>query len=143
MKQETQTKWTGKLGFESVIGDHTIIMDGKPEVGGENKGPTPKTLLLSSVSGCTGMDVAALLKKMRAEVDDFQITASGEVTTEHPQYYDKIHLVYTFKGENLQRDKIEKAVTLSQERYCGVSFMLGKAAKLTYEIVYKEVSVEA
>ncbi|MEQ9403623.1 MAG: OsmC family protein [Cyclobacteriaceae bacterium] len=137
-KHEVQTKWTGAMSFDSTVDGHTITMDANPEVGGKDKGPTPKPMLLAALSGCTGMDIASLLAKMRVEVDDIKITVTGELTAEHPRYYGVIHLNYEFQGKHLKRDKIEKAVNLSQERYCGVSYMLGQVAKLTYDISYKE-----
>jgi len=140
MKHETKTKWLGKMAFETKIDDHKVVVDAAEDVGGENLGPTPKPLLLASLAGCTGMDVASLLKKMRAEVDDFDVNVSGELTDEHPKYYSSIHIAYIFKGSNLKRDKLEKAVNLSQERYCGVHFMLSKAATLTHEIIYIETA---
>lgn len=142
MKHEVETKWAGRMSFESAIDGHKITLDANPEVGGENKGPTPKPFLLVALSGCTGMDIASLLNKMRVDVEDIKISAVGELTSEHPMHYKTIHLKYEFSGKNLNREKIEKAVTLSQERYCGVSYMLGKVAKLTFEIAYKEKLVE-
>ncbi|MEP1096301.1 MAG: OsmC family protein [Cyclobacteriaceae bacterium] len=138
MKHEVQTKWTGQMSFDSVVDGHTITMDANPEVGGQDKGPTPKPMLLTSLSGCTGMDIASLLKKMRVGVDAITIDVTGELTDEHPKHYETIHIIYRFGGAELNRAKIEKAVTLSQDRYCGVSYMLGQVAKLTYEIVYED-----
>lgn len=82
------------------------------------------------------MDVVSLLAKMRVNFDAFDIDVSGELTEEHPKYYHKIHVIYRFRGEQIDRGKVEKAVALSQEKYCGVSAMLRKAADLSYEIVY-------
>ena len=138
MKHEVTTKSLGGMAFKSIIDGHEIIMDAHEEVGGKNLGPIPKPMLLSSLSGCTGMDVMALLKKMRVEVDDFEIKLSGTLTEEHPKHYSHIHLQYIFVGKSLDAAKIEKAVNLSQERYCGVSYMLGKVAKLDFEIIIKE-----
>ena len=132
MTHEVNTKWQSGLTFESAIGDHKIIMDA------EGKGPKPKPLLLSALAGCTGMDIASLIKKMKIEVEDFDIHVKAEMTEEHPKYYKKIHIVYTFSGDNLNTKKIERAVELSQEKYCGISEMLRKSSELTYEIVYKE-----
>lgn len=126
------------MSFDSVVDGHTITMDANSEVGGQDKGPTPKPMLLTALSGCTGMDIASLLKKMRVEVDDFTIDVSGKLTEEHPKHYEEIHLIYRFAGKDLNKEKIKKAVTLSQERYCGVSYMLGQVAKLTYEVVYED-----
>ena len=135
MKNNIECKWLGGMAFESDINSHKIILDAKKEVGGENKGPSPKPLLLVGLAGCTGMDVISILKKMRVEPTYFNVSVDGELTEEHPKIYNKIHLVYTFKGENLPIDKIEKAINLSQERYCGVSEMLRKSSEITHEII--------
>jgi len=72
---------------------------------------------------------------MRVEPTYFNVSVEGELTEEHPKIYNKIHLVYTFKGENLPIDKIEKAINLSQERYCGVTAMLAKSSEMSHEII--------
>lgn len=135
MSQESfTTKFTGGMTFETQIGNHKVIVDADPEFGGEDKGPKPKPLLLNALTGCTGMDVVSLLKKMRVEFEDFEIKIKTEMTEEHPKYYNKIHLTYAIKAGEKDRAKVEKAVNYSQERYCGVSFMISKAAELSYEI---------
>ena len=80
------------------------------------------------------MDVVSILKKMRVEPSYFNVEITGELTDEHPKYYHKIHLTYEFKGENLPMAKLEKAVTLSQDRYCGVSELLRKGSEVTHDI---------
>lgn len=139
MEHEVITTSIGGIAFKSVVDQHEITLDAHAEFGGTDKGPTPKPLLLTSLSGCTGMDVVSLLKKMRVDVDGFEIKVTGTLTDEHPKHYSHIHLKYIFTGTSLDKAKIEKAVNLSQERYCGVSYMLSKAAKLDYEVVIKEV----
>lgn len=133
MKHEVVTKSIGGIAFKSIVDHHEIIMDAHTEFGGTDQGSTPKPLLLTSLSGCTGMDVMSLLKKMRIE-----IKVTGTLTEEHPKHYSHIHLQYIFTGKNLDRKKIDKAVNLSQERYCGVSFMLGQVANLEYNITIIE-----
>ena len=96
--------------------------------------PKPKPLMLNALTGCTGMDVVSLLKKMRVDFKDLEINVAAEMTEEHPKYYNKIYLTYSIKAHEKGRAKFEKAVNYSQERYCGVSFMLLKAAELRYEI---------
>jgi putative redox protein len=128
------TSWQSGMQFESIIDGHHIFMDSAPEFGGQEKGPTPKPLVLAALGGCTGMDVVSLLKKMHVEYEGFRITAQAETTSEHPVVYTSIHLIYEFSGQDLPLDKLQKAVDLSQERYCSVSAMLRKAAHLTYEI---------
>lgn len=126
---------TGGMAFDAQVQDHVVQVDAKKDVGGSETAPTPKPLLLVSLAGCTGMDVVSLLKKMRQEYESFRIVVSGEQTDEHPKYYHKIHVQYRFKGADLDESKVKKAVDLSQEKYCGVSYMLRQAAELTYDIV--------
>ncbi len=134
MIKELSTHWKEDLTFESDIDEHKIILDAKPEVGGKNRGPGPKRVLIAALTGCTGMDVASLLKKMRVSPDSFDIEAFTELTEDHPIYYKKIHLVYHFNGTDMNTELIKKAVKLSQERYCGISYMLGQSSELTYAI---------
>jgi putative redox protein len=138
MAHEVNCNWKGEMAFKADIDEYSVSMDADQQFGGQGEGPKPKPLLLASLAGCTGMDVVSLLNKMRVEFDDLQINVSGELTDEHPKYYHKIHLVYTISGSNLNQAKVEKAINLSQDRYCGVSAMLKKAAQLTYEIEYRE-----
>jgi len=134
MKNKIECKWINKMSFEAEVNDHLITFDADELAGGENKGPKPKTMLLASLAGCTGMDVISILKKMRIAPEYFNVVVEGELTEKHPKYYNVIHLIYEFKGENLEIDKIEKAIELSQEKYCGVTAMFSKAADITYEI---------
>lgn len=127
--------WTEDMAFEAEVNGFTIKLDAAEAVGGKNRGPRPKPLLLVSAGGCTGMDVVSMLKKMRVEFDSFNMEVSGEMTEEHPKYYKSIHIKYIFKGKDLPMEKLQKAVNLSQEKYCGVSEMLAKAATITTEIV--------
>lgn len=123
------------MAFEADVNGFKLALDADESVGGTNTGPRPKPLTLASLGGCTGMDVVSILKKMRVEPDFFNVSVTGELTEEHPKYYYKIHLRYEFKGEGLDPEKLEKAVSLSQERYCGVSELLKKGAEISSEIV--------
>lgn len=134
MKNSVKTTWKGNMAFDSEVSGHHIILDASEEFGGSNLGPRPKELMLTSLAGCTGMDVVSLLKKMHIEIKDFQILIDADITEEHPRHYSKMHIIYEFHGENLPLDKLQKAVELSQEKYCGVSYMYKKAFELTYEI---------
>lgn len=133
-----KTVWQGKMKFESANEeDLTVVMDAKKAAGGEGQGQSPKKLVLSGLAGCTGMDVISILEKMRAMPESFHIEVKAELTEEHPKIFKKIHIKYIVKGD-VPEDKLEKAIKLSQERYCGVSEMLRKSAELTYEYVYEE-----
>jgi len=137
MNNKINVAWTGNMAFEAEVNDFKIKLDADDNVGGNNTGPRPKALTLVSLGGCTGMDVISILTKMRVKPDYFNVEVTGELTEEHPKYYNKIHIVYTFSGDDLPMPKLEKAINLSQDRYCGVSEMLRKGAELTHEIVIK------
>lgn len=131
--------WNTDLNFTTIGPGGELVVDGSDlEEGKQSKGLKPKALMLSSLAGCTGMDVVSLLKKMRAEVDKFKIEVYGELTDEHPKYYHKVKVVYKFYSKSFKKDKIEKAVKLSEERYCGVIEMFRQFAKITIEIQYFE-----
>lgn len=132
------TVWKENMVFESDNpSGETLFMDA-PDEGIENKGLRPKALMLSSLAGCSGLDVVSLLKKMRAEVDDFKMVVHGELTEEHPRYYHKVVIAYHFYGSDLQEDKINKAVKLSVDQYCGVMEMFRQFAKVTTEVYLHE-----
>lgn len=135
MDHQIECTWMDKMAFDVDFGEHHITLDAKPEAGGENRGPSPKTLLLASLAGCTGIDVVSILEKMRVPLEGLRISVSASLTEDHPKIYDKMKVVYTFKGKDLPLDKLEKAVQLSEEKYCGVSAMLKKAGLIEYEIV--------
>ncbi len=135
---KVEAKLIDNMAYQMELDGHNLILDASIENGGSNLGPRPKKLLLAGLIGCTGMDVASILKKMQVVLDDFKLTATAETAEDHPKVYTEIHLNYHFKGKNLPKDKIERAVSLSQEKYCGVSAMLQKAAPVTYDITIEE-----
>lgn len=124
------------MAFKTEVNGHELIIDAEEDFGGKDRGPRPKPLLLLSLIGCTSMDVVSLMRKMRVEFDDFKVKAKGELNEEHPMFYKKIHLEYHIWGKNVDHEKVEKCVTLSTERYCGVHYMLEKAAAMSHEIIY-------
>ena len=131
----TTVAWQAGMAFAVELDGHSFTVDAKPEGGGADLGPRPKGLLLSALGGCTGMDVVSILTKMRVPLKGFRVEVEAPLTEEHPRVYSAIHIRYFFKGKDLPMDKLERAVQLSQERYCGVSAMLAKAAPVTQEIV--------
>ncbi|WP_062123262.1 OsmC family protein [Geofilum rubicundum] len=134
MKSEVSIKWQGNMSFETEISGHKLTIDAGPEVGGENKGPRPKPFVLLALAGCTGMDVVSMLKKMRVEFDNLEIKVEGDLTEEHPKTFEGMKIIYEFTGSNLPLDKIEKAVHLSETKYCGVSALYKKAIPISTEI---------
>ena len=138
MTNKVTTTWQSNMQFESTNQGGNLLIDAGEESGGEGKGYRPKSLMLSALAGCSGLDVVSLLKKMRAEVDDFTIDIEAHLTYEHPKFYDKVNVIYNFYGTDFKKDKIEKSVKLSVDRYCGVMEMFRQFAKITTEIKYIE-----
>lgn len=134
---DVKTVWKEKMAFDSHVGNHVVRMDASPEMG-DDSGPSPKHLVLAGLAGCSGMDVVSLLRKMRVEFTAFDIQIKTELTEEHPHVFSEIHMVYHVAGKELDKAKVEKAVNLSQERYCGVAAMLKKNGPLEYSIEYSE-----
>jgi len=136
-KEVVSTKWFDNMSFESEINGHKIILDAKAEFGGQDKGPRPKPLMLAALGGCTSMDVVSILKKMRVEFKSLNVIVEGELSEEHPKRFLKMHVIYEVEGENLPLDKIQKAVSLSEDQYCGVNAVYRQVMDLTSEIRIK------
>ena len=137
MEQQVISEWLGGMSFNTETVGGSVTLDADEAVGGEGKGVRPKALMLVALSGCTSMDVASLFKKMRVEVDGFKVLVTGQLTDEHPKYYNKVKVDYQFTGNNIDKEKVEKAVNLSVDRYCGVYEMFRKFSDITFEINYK------
>lgn len=135
VKNIVTTKWTQKSQFitDNPSGNQFTMFD-KSQDNGDVIGFAPKALMLSSLAGCSGLDVVSLLEKMRADVAQFHIEVTGELTDEHPKFYDKVKVDYHFSDTELQPDKIQKAVNLSVTKYCGVMEMFRKFAEVETEI---------
>ena len=116
--------------------NHWITMDGPEEFGGSSAGVRPKELLLLALAGCTASDVVSILSKKRTPLDDFEINIKADISDEHPQVFTKIDLEYVFYGKDLNVKDIERAIELSQTKYCAVTAMLEKAVEIkhTYRI---------
>ena len=134
MKHNVDVTWDADMAFDVNVGDHTLRIDAGEKVGGKNSGPPPKPLMLAALGGCTGMDVVSILRKMRVDLTYFNVKVEADSTEEHPKHYYKMKIIYEFKGNNLDREKLEKAVNLSEEKYCGVSEVYRKAMELSTEI---------
>jgi putative redox protein len=112
---------------------HSITMDGPPEIGGENLGVRPMEMLLLGVAGCTMIDVVSTLKKMRQNLTQCETKVNAERANDHPKVFTDIHIQFVIKGKDLDQNKVEKAITLSAEKYCSASIMLGKTASITHD----------
>ncbi len=128
-KQGMQFETDSPTGYKTLI-------DTSPENGGNNDGMGPKAMMLSALAGCTGLDIVFVLNKMRVAVPEFKMDVRGELTEEHPKYYDKVWLDYHFYGNDLDQNKIQKAVDLSKDQYCGVMEMFRRFATVTVNVHY-------
>lgn len=137
MADKITTHWRGNMVFES---DNprwpSIMMDASKDFGGTNSGMAPKAMMLSSLAGCSGLDIISILNKMKVKIDDFKMEVVGELTNEDPKYYHIVTVNYHFYGKNLKESKIKKAVDLSIEKYCGVMEMFRRFAKVNTAIHY-------
>jgi len=137
MTHDIVCEWTGGMAFEAEVNGHRVTLDAEEAFGGKNLGPRPKPLILVALAGCSGMDVVSILGKMREPVSWYDMKVSGEVAEGHPKIYTRIKLVYRFKAaDGLKAENVEKAVRLSQEKYCGVSALLRMAVPVDWEIEY-------
>ena len=112
--------------------NHWIVMDGPPEFGGSDAGVRPKELLLLALGGCTASDVISILRKKRVALDDLEIRLSAEQTEDHPQVYTTIHVEYVFRGVEIRPEDVERAIELSETKYCPVQAMLRPAITITH-----------
>lgn len=135
MGHHISTVFNHGMSFTSTINNHKVAMDSHDD-GGHDTGPSPKRLMLASLAGCTGMDVVSILQKMKVAFSDFSIDIDATLTDEHPKIYNDVRLSYKIKLAEKDRTKMEKAVNLSQEKYCGVSAMFRAFSKLETEIIY-------
>uniref|UniRef100_UPI00404B08A0 OsmC family protein n=1 Tax=Flavobacterium sp. TaxID=239 RepID=UPI00404B08A0 len=123
------TTWKKKMQFESTNpSGETVLINAGEENGGEGAGLRPKAMMLSALAGCSGLDVASLIEKMKLEVEDFKIETSANLTEEHPKIYDQVMVEYHFYGTKLNEAKLQRAVDLSVDKYCGVMEMFRKFA---------------
>jgi len=133
LKQINGLSLAGKGGT-----NHWITMDGEQQFGGSDAAPRPMELILMGLGGCTSMDVISILRKMREPLDDFEVDMNAERAEEHPKVFKMIHISYKFFGKGLNKDNIEKAITLSHEKYCPGTAMLRKAAEITFDYTIQE-----
>lgn len=130
------TVFNDHMAFTANINGHQVRMDTTADDGGENSAPSPKRLMLASLAGCTGMDIVMILNKMKVAFSQFSIDVDATLTGEHPKIYNKVKLVYNIKMEAADQDKMKKAVSLSQDKYCGVSAMFRAFAEVETVINY-------
>ena len=129
--------FTSGMAFSTTLNGHNVTIDLDPSDEGNNTGPRPKALMLVSLAGCTGVDVVMILNKMRVAFSDFSIDVEGQLTDTEPKVYHTVNIVYNIKVKKEDESKVEKAIDLSQNKYCGVSAMFRQFCTLTSSIAFK------
>lgn len=132
-------KWLDNMSFVGESGSgHSVVMDGPPDDGGRNMGVRPMEMVLLGMGGCTAFDVILILQRSRQHVTDCHIELEAQRATEVPKVFTKIHLKYFIKGKNLDEKKVNRAVTMTAEKYCSVSIMLSSCVEITHETIITE-----
>jgi putative redox protein len=135
-----RVKWLDHMTFVGESGSgHAVVMDGAAEFGGRDLGIRPMEMLLLGVGGCTAFDVVSILKKSRQAIVDCEVLVDSDRAEEVPKVFTRIHIHFIVSGNNLDPDKVEKAVSLSADKYCSASKMLEKAAEITHDFEIVEV----
>ncbi len=128
------TQYQGGMRFAGGEGSRFVVMDGVPEVGGLGEALTPKQMVLQGLAGCTGMDVAAILRKKEVSFENLSVDIEAEQTKSHPKVFRQIGITYRVKADLADKENVERAIELSTKQFCGVSAMLGKTAEITWNL---------
>ena len=140
MANTAKISWVEGALFVAESGTgHTFTMDGAEDVGGRDLGPRPMEVLLMGMGGCTAIDVVSMLKKQRQDITGVEVAMTAERASDYPKVYVNVKLIYTVRGRKLNKALVERAVTLSDEKYCSATAMFKKTAKVTHEVVLVEV----
>jgi len=135
MVMQARVKWVEERTFLGRSGsNHSVIMDGDIEGGGRNAGIRPMEMLLLGMGGCTAYDVVSILEKMRQPVQDCVVEVEAERSDEHPKVFTDIRVRYVISGRGLDPEKVDRAVHLSNDKYCSATIMLAKTATISHEI---------
>lgn len=136
---KARVKWVQDVMFVGESGSgHAVVMDGAPDFGGRNLGPRPMEMLLLGLGGCTAFDVMHILRRGREPVDDCVVEIEAVRAETDPKVFTRIHLRYVLTGKDLSQAKAERAVSLSAEKYCSATMMLGAVAEVTHEVEVRE-----
>jgi len=132
---KTTTHWKSGFAFDSHFKNNSIALDDATASGRDDSGFSPKALLLSGLAGCTGIDVVAILDKMKAPYESIRIETEAEQTDTHPRVFKDISITYFIKIPADYEDKVKRAVDLSLEKYCGVAAMLRKHCAINAKVI--------
>ena len=131
---KAKIKWLDGRAFVGESGSgHAVVMDGAPESGGRNIGVRPMEMLLLGLGGCTAFDVVMILEKGRENITSCEIELEAGRADTEPKVFTHVKLVYKLKGKNLKPASIERAIKLSEEKYCSATAMFAKTARIEHE----------
>ena len=140
MSTTARISWVDGALFVAESGSgHTLTMDGAPDIGGRNLAARPMEVLLMGMGGCTAIDVVSMLRKQRQDIEGVEVSLVAERADDHPKVFTSVKLVYTIRGRKLNKALVERAVTLSDEKYCSATAMVKESAEVTHEIVLIEI----
>ena len=137
---EANVKWNSKLSFTGTVRGHETSMDTTLANGSLNRGPNPKEMLLNSISGCAGMDIASILEKNKENLLTLDIKANASLTKTTPSYFSEINMIFNLSG-TMDKDAVIKACELSMTKYCGVSYMLSKVCPINYQVLLNNENI--
>lgn len=131
---DIEVNWAGEAAFigESESG-HKVVMDGPPEGGGRDLGPRPMEMLLLGTAACSSYDVISILKKSRQNVTACNVSIHADRADNEPKVFTKIHIHFKVCGVELKEKQVDRAVSLSAEKYCSASIMLGATAEISHD----------
>lgn len=135
MPAQITLNWKKDSTFETRMNGHTVTIDTSVENGGNDEGVRPKALMLVAMAGCSGLDVVSLFRKMRVCFENLSIDVTAEMSDDIPAVYTSFDVTYHVTGNADDSTRIEKAIRLSQEKYCGVALMMKKIGPITYRIL--------
>lgn len=136
---KARVQWLDGRAFVGESGSgHAVVMDGSPDAGGRNIGVRPMEMLLLGLGGCTAFDVVMILEKGREKVTACDVELEAERASEDPKVFTHVKLIYKLKGKNLKTAAVERAIRLSNEKYCSATAMFEKTSKIEHEWTVEE-----
>ena len=139
MAMEVRVKWLENMVYVGESGSgHAVVMDGPPDLGGRNLGVRPMEMLLLGMGGCTAVDVIQILQRARQPVTDCEVSIAAERAETEPKVFTRIRVHFIVSGKGLSPKHVERAVTLSAQKYCSASIMLGKTAEINHSFEVRE-----
>ncbi|NLG97847.1 MAG: OsmC family protein [Chloroflexi bacterium] len=135
--------WKGRMSFDGTAASgFTVPLGARVEHGGDGDGFSPLELLLVGLAGCTAMDVISILQKKRQEVTGFEVSVEADRVADHPRVFSHVTVEYRVTGKNLDRAAVERAVELSETKYCSASAMIAKSATIESKITILEPEIQ-